>query len=160
MKSFVKNSAIFVGGSVVGIIFGALGMVFVAIKSDRFRSALSKTISDKIADILYEEKKPRYHNVYHKNRTINYRYYINADDISFDSLGEAQSVLKTIKDIASTYGFATLTDLYDAAGLRNDDFLTNKFGWTESELKQARIVRDKNKRYFYITELPRAREIA
>ncbi len=71
-------------------------------------------------------------------------------EISFESRTEALMALDVITDFADKYDAATVSDLYDAVGITSD-YTDKKYGWTRSDLKDARVVRYRNG---YLLEMP------
>ena len=63
------------------------------------------------------------------------------DDITLETRGEAEEVLRQLDDIIDMYGMARVADLYDLVGItgRHTD---NKYGWTNLHNAEAVRVRD------------------
>lgn len=133
--------------------------------------ALKKVISDIVTDgidmILYggtrggdyrrsNVDKISYRNYYDRNSTRRledsaYRATIyDYDDIVLSSMGEARDVLARMDELISTYGMASVADLYDLVGI-SGNYTDNKYGWTN--IKSARIVRVRDG---YRIDMPRA----
>lgn len=74
------------------------------------------------------------------------------DDIEFDYRGDAEAVLTSMEDVIEQYDIVSVNDLYDLAGISNNNPSTNRYGWTN--LSTAQIVRTRNGKY--IIKLPRA----
>lgn len=72
------------------------------------------------------------------------------DEIVFDSRGDAEAILVELDNMIARYGFATVSDLYDTAGL-TAPYTANKYGWTN--LRTAETVRV---REGYILKMPKA----
>lgn len=76
------------------------------------------------------------------------------DDIEFSSRGEAQLVIDQLKEIIDEFGWATVADMYDLAGI-NPPFTSNNYGWTS--VKYAEPVRVRGGKY--VVKLPKASAI-
>lgn len=72
------------------------------------------------------------------------------DDIILDSYGEAQEVLIRLDELVSTYGMASVADLYDLVGITSN-YTDNKYGWTDT--RNASVVRTRDG---YKIKMPRA----
>lgn len=73
------------------------------------------------------------------------------NDIVFDTRGDAESVLDAMQDILDQYGVVSVGDLYDLSDVSIDNYMANKYGWTDLRRAEAIRVRDG-----YIIKLPRA----
>lgn len=84
----------------------------------------------------YEDKEDR------RDRT-NYagRNRFNYDDIIFETRVEAETVREQMFDIIKRYGFVTVSDLYDLAGLEIP-FTGNKYGW--ADIRNSEVVRTRD----------------
>ena len=74
------------------------------------------------------------------------------DDIEFEYRGDAEAVLTEMDNIIEQYDMVSVNDLYDLAGVSNNNPSTNRYGWTN--LATAQIARTHNGKY--IIKLPRA----
>lgn len=89
---------------------------------------------------------------YSRPRTVpGYEY----DDIVIENRGEADLVLDQLEEIISTYGTASVADLYDLMGVTGRGYTDNKYGWTD--IRNAKVVRVQGG---YILQLPRALPIS
>jgi hypothetical protein len=70
-------------------------------------------------------------------------------DILIPSLGEAEKVLDTLIEYIDKYGFVSVLDLYDAAGVTNGEFTDDKHGWDNLRTAKPMRVREG-----YILDLP------
>ena len=61
------------------------------------------------------------------------------DDIIIESRGDAELVLDQLEEIISTYGVASVADLYDLVGITGRSYTDNKYGWTD--IRNAKVVR-------------------
>lgn len=138
------------------------------VKSDVLVPAIKKAISDIVTNgiemIFYGENgrqknnttgpKISYRNYYDKsndrsstNKSRNtYRY----DDIIFDNRGEAEEVLWQMDEIISTYGLASVADLYELVDI-SSNYTDNKYGWTD--IRNGSVTRVKDG---YMLKLPKA----
>lgn len=82
---------------------------------------------------------------YSSNRTK-----FDYDDILFGSRVEAERVYAEMQDVIGRYGYCSVADMYDMAGL-TPPFTANKFGWTS--IRNAEIVRVRGGDY--IIKLPK-----
>lgn len=71
------------------------------------------------------------------------------DNLGFATRGEAENVLGHLVDLTIDYGFASVADLYEFAGVESS-YTDQKWGW--HNLEDARVVRG---RYDYEIKLPR-----
>ena len=76
------------------------------------------------------------------------------EDIVFESRGEAEAVLVQMGEVIDIYGFVTVADMYDLAGL-TEPYTANKYGWTN--IRSAEIVRINGGGY--VIKLPKASPI-
>ena len=137
MNKHVKNACIFASGAAAGFVVCGVSMVKIALETDDVRRFIASKISDKIYEFISDEEAPRRQS----NKKVSYRnaYYSNhVDDIFFDSRETAENVLEASKEIINKYGFVTIADMYDLAGL-NTTYADQKYGWVD--LKEARIIR-------------------
>lgn len=72
------------------------------------------------------------------------------DDISFESRGDAEKVLRGMDEIMTEYGLVRVADMYDLAGL-TCDYPAMDYGWTN--INSAQVVRDRGE---YVIKMPRA----
>lgn len=83
-----------------------------------------------------------------RQERVNYQ----SDSILFNSYGDAEAVLIELEELVSTYGVASVMDLYSAAGIQCD-YTCDKYGWTD--LRTAQVVRARLEDGYYI-RLPKA----
>lgn len=84
----------------------------------------------------------------------NPRTRFDFNTIEFETRGEAEAVREAMFDTIETYGFVTVADMYDMAGL-NQPFTSNKYGWTN--IRNSEVVRQLGGGY--IIKLPKAMPI-
>ena len=70
-------------------------------------------------------------------------------DITVDNRGEAEAVIRQLRDMCSEYGEVSVGDLYDIVGIPND-FTDYKYGWVNLESAKATRTRDG-----YFLDLPK-----
>lgn len=75
------------------------------------------------------------------------------DDIVFETRGEAESVRRQMLDVIDRYGFVTVADMYDMAGI-TPPYTSNNYGWVSIRSAEAVRVRDG-----YVLKLPKASPI-
>ena len=61
------------------------------------------------------------------------------DDIIFDNRGDADLVLDQLESVIANYGMASVLDLYDLAGLTCQNYMADKYGWTDIQLSLIHI---------------------
>ena len=71
----------------------------------------------------------------------------------FETRRDAEEILNYIGDLIDEYGFVTVADLYDLAGV-SGNYTNNKYGWTD--ISNAEIVRLKDG---YMIKLPKIRKL-
>lgn len=98
-------------------------------------------------------------NLYWNSSVGNQRPYANEQrprssnnfrEIIYDTQADANRVLDSMIDLVSTYGVASISDLYSFSGLSSDNFTNNDYGWTN--MQGARVVRARDG---YVLELPK-----
>ena len=137
MNKHIKNACIFASGAAAGFVVCGVSMVKIALESEDVKSFVASKISDKIYEFISDEEAPRRQS----NKKVSYRnayYSAHVDDIFFDSRENAENVLEASKEIINKYGFVTIVDMYDLAGL-NTTYAEQKYGWVD--LKEAKIIR-------------------
>lgn len=137
MNKHVKNACIFASGAAAGFVVCGVSMVKIALETEDVRRFVASKISDKIYEFISDEEAPRRQS----NKKVSYRdayYRKNVDNILFDSRETAENVLEESKEIINKYGFVTIADMYDLAGL-DAPYTGQKYGWVD--LKEAKIIR-------------------
>lgn len=105
------------------------------------RSSSSKVSYRKYYDEPRDERRSN-------GNTVRTRF--DYDDIGFPSRGEAEAVREEMCNVIERYGFVTVADMYDMAGL-SQPFTSNKYGWTN--IRNAEVVRSGGE---YVIKLPKA----
>ena len=72
------------------------------------------------------------------------------DDIIYNNRGDAEKVLRKMDEMFETYGFVSLADMYEAAGI-TPPYTYNRYGW--KSLRTATVVRTGDG---YMIRLPKA----
>lgn len=81
---------------------------------------------------------------------------LDYDSLEFETRGDADSVLDAMNEIISTFDVVSIGDLYDLAGVVNDNYAaSNKYGWYSIE--GCKSVRTKDGTY--VLRLPKATRI-
>ena len=81
---------------------------------------------------------------------------LDYDNLEFETRGDADSVLDAMNEIISTFDVVSIGDLYDLAGVVNDNYaVSNKYGWYSIE--GCKSVRTKDGTY--VLRLPKATRI-
>jgi len=82
-------------------------------------------------------------------------YHNRLEGISFESRGEAESVLDALVDLLDEYENVSIADFYEQASIENMiEFTDNGWGWTN--LARARIIRTRDG---YEIEFPRLQRL-
>ena len=166
MNNFVKGALIFTSGVAGGFVLCGITTIKFVVKSDAFRTALKNKISEEVTTFLYGENNktkkryPSYRSYYeHRNtkkRYPSYRSYYEHrktekpfENVVFETRKDAEEVLSSADDICRTYGWITVSDLYDLCGLIGS-FKDNSLGW--SDLSTVSITRTK---YGYQINFPK-----
>ena len=94
----------------------------------------------------YAQISTNYHygsNSNRRNDTDDSNTRSNYRDITYSSREDANEVLSSLQDLADEYGQASISDLFDLAGvtLSGRAFTDNNYGWTYEMLKRVPIKR-------------------
>lgn len=112
-----------------------------------YRDDREKISYRKYSDHYRDDRRDDY-----SNRAVRSRF--DYDDIVFENRAEADIVLERMCDTIERYGYVTIADMYDMAGL-SQIYTSNRYGWTS--LRTAEVVRDRDGGY--IIKLPKAQPI-
>lgn len=82
------------------------------------------------------------------------RSSLEYDEVILDTRGEAELVLDSLEDIINRYQFASVADLYEIAGISNDNYTLHRYGWTSVRSAQVKRIRDG-----YLLVMPKAMPI-
>ena len=78
---------------------------------------------------------------YHGSESARSSNGFEYDDIIFNDRGEAEAALQQMRDAIGRYGFVTVADLYDMAGL-TAPYTSQKYGWMSVSGVSVTRVRD------------------
>ena len=78
-----------------------------------------------------------------------------SDSINYESRGEAEAVLESMRRHLDTYPVVTVAQMYEFSNLKTPNWTTTTYGWTD--LSDARVRRDYDGDY--IIDLPRAKPL-
>ena len=150
-------------------VFGAEDMskVFANLVADVLIPKIKETISGFVTNgidmLLYGDSgRNKYNSVehssyqnYYKRPSERYTESRSRDvyayeDYTIPSRGEAENVLRIMRDQLNEYGLVSVADLYDLIGVRGN-YTDCKYGWTDLRTAYVDRVRDG-----YIVKLPRA----
>lgn len=148
LKKYIINEIIF-----PTIRNGIEDVVHAILNGGEPRRSYGKTnysrISSAVSKISYGSDEKR-------DYSYNARSVINYDEIIFDSRGDAEIVLEGMIEILENYPAVSIGDMYDLAQVSTDNYLVNKYGWTDiQDIKHAAIIRDR--RGGFLIKLPRAK---
>lgn len=65
--------------------------------------------------------------------------YTGVQDVIFNSVSEAEEVLKAMRDICEEYEYVTVADFKDLADI-SVNYRDNKYGWVKANLSVAQVV--------------------
>lgn len=82
------------------------------------------------------------------------RSSLEYDEIVLDTRGEAELVLDELDRIIARYQFASVADLYEIAGIDNDNYTLHRYGWTSIRSATIKRIRDG-----YLLVMPKAMPI-
>lgn len=143
--------------------------VFGEVLIPAIKKAISDIVTDGIDMILYggsrggktkrsSADRVSYRNYYDEPRSRSEKTYIDSklsfDEVVVDTRGEAQDVLARMDEIVEQYGVVSVADLYELAGIRNDNYMTHKYGWTS--IRNADVIRVRDG---YLIKMPKAMPI-
>lgn len=142
--------------------------VFGEVLIPAIKKAISDIVTDGIDMILYGGSRGKskrstadrvsYRNYYDEPRTKSAGSVtdtrLSFDEVFVDNRGEAQDILERMEEIIEQYQVASVADLYELAGIRNDNFMTHKYGWTS--IRNADVIRVRDG---YIIKMPKAMPI-
>lgn len=154
MRKGIKYALIFMGGVAVGIGVCGTNMISYALNDDDIRYALKKKITGKIDKTLFGSERDskvsyRHYCNWRKNQN-NTRYAFLYDEIIFDNRATAEHVKNEMTQKIYMYGYVTVADMYDIAGL-STTYMSNKYGWTS--LEDAAIIRSRDGYYIKLPKV-------
>lgn len=143
--------------------------IFMDVIVPAIKKAILDIASDGVSMILYGDTRASKKNSGGVNKIAYRKYYdepvsgnrsstgartrFDYDDIEFEARGEAEAVRTEMLDIIERYGFVTVADMYELAGL-TAPFTAHKYGW--SSLRSAETVRTRDG---FILKMPKASPI-
>lgn len=128
--SFVKGTLLVAGGAAIGGVVAA--------------TATAKAIADYVkSDEFWDGIRPQ--------RKTGYPI---PEEVVFEHRRDAETVLDELMEVIARYGFASIADFYDVAGVTCRTFSANKYGWLDVRTVKVVRVRDG-----YIIKFPRPIEI-
>ena len=134
--SFIEDTLNAIGSSFQMMIFGDV------------RYKTNSRVGDKVS-----------YNNYSKSKTANLAPSISSsvisDSINYESRGDAEAVLESMRRQLEEYQVVTVSQMYEFSNLKPPNWTTTTYGWTD--LTDARIRRDYDGDYFI--DLPRAKPI-
>lgn len=75
-------------------------------------------------------------------QTQNIRASNNFRDIVYPERAKAEAVLNEMYALITTYGCATVSDIYQLSGITSDNFTNNDYGWTNLQGSGVSRTRD------------------
>lgn len=129
--------------------------IFMDVLVPAVKDAISSVVKNGIDMLVYGESsgvkkrtgasKVSYRDYYDRGRTerprVNHTNGFDYDDIEFDNRGDAEAVLSAMDDIIYQYGFVSVSDFYELANVTTNNYMTNKYGWTDIHSAEVRRVR-------------------
>lgn len=79
----------------------------------------------------------------------------NCDDLSYETKGDAEAVLISMREHLAEYPFVTVAQLYEFSGLVSQNYTNNNYGWTDLEGVTVKRSFDGD----YVIDLPRAKPV-
>ena len=79
----------------------------------------------------------------------------SCDDLSYETRGDAEAVLTSMREHLNQYPFVTVAQMYEFSGLTMQNYTANNYGWTDLSGVSVKRSFDGD----YIIDLPRARPI-
>lgn len=149
MNKYIKGTIVFTGGVVSGCILCGSLIVRTVMKKEHIRAAVKRALVNHIEILLFGEPKKPIMPTYTSYRDWSNSREYEVKDILFETRIEAENTLDTLKEVINTYGYASVSELYDLADVNCCTYLDNKHGWTN--LDKAKVVRLRNG---YTLDLP------
>ena len=139
--------------------------VFGEVLIPAIKKAISDIVTDGIDMILYggsrgskskrtNADRVSYRNYYDEPRRSEKSYSesrLSFDEVIVDTRAEAEEVIARMEEIIDQYQVVSVADLYELAGVRNDNYMTHKYGWTS--IRNADVVRIRDG---YLIKMPKA----
>lgn len=96
---------------------------------------LNKNEYEELKDLIFDTKKEDIN----EKRIKNQPFY-KMDDVIFGSQEDAHAALDTIIDYAQLYGFVSVANYKDIAGIKTC-YTDKHWGWAESDLNEIHVYR-------------------
>lgn len=109
-----------------------IDMITVLLKGGSSQDRAPRTV-DRVSYRDYDRDYDRRRDTPSSSARRSYAY----DDVLLRNRGDAEAVLDQMRDVIYRYGFASIADLYEFAGLKSN-YTDTKYGW--SDLRDADIV--------------------
>lgn len=74
------------------------------------------------------------------------------EDVIFENAGDALEVLDSLKELILKYGVASVSDVYDLAGVPDKNWTSNNYGWSDVSTAVPMRLRDNSG---YIIKFPK-----
>ena len=92
---------------------------------------------DELKDLIFETEKKDIN-----EKRIKSQPFYKMDDVIFGSQEDAYAALDAIIEFAQSYGFVTVAEYKDIAGVKAC-YTDNRWGWIESDLNEIHVYRVK-----------------
>ena len=124
-----------------------IDMITVLLKGSSSSGTSARTV-DRVSYRNYDRD-------YDRNRVVasTARRAYAYDDVVLKNRGDAEMILDQMRDVIYTYGFASIADLYEFAGLKSN-YTDTKYGW--SDLRDADILEVRGE---WLIKMPRVTPI-
>ena len=124
-----------------------IDMITVLLKGSSSSGSSARTV-DRVSYRNYDRD-------YDRNRVVasTARRAYAYDDVVLKNRGDAEMILDQMRDVIYTYGFASIADLYEFAGLKSN-YTDTKYGW--SDLRDADILEVRGE---WLIKMPRVTPI-
>lgn len=123
MKKIAKGFGLCMVGFIGGVGVTSYGIVKHVLTYDRMRAALVEEINDLICAVFRTQSNNRY-----DKQKDNRKYYFYR--VIFTNSEDAEKVLEEMLKLIDKYGWVTVADLCDLAGVACN-YTDNKYGWND-----------------------------
>ena len=110
----------------------------------------SERSGSKVSYISYDKKYRNLRDEPRDSQSVRTRTGIDYDDIVFNNRGDAERVLASMDAALDQYDFITINDMYDLADITSNNYMLDKYGWTN--IRSAEVVRV---REGYVIKMPK-----
>ena len=111
------------------------------------RSRKSSTASKVSYRSYYDNENDRRRNNDSYRPRIGYYH----EDVRVRNRGEAEEVIIRLEEIISTYGLASVADLYDLVGM-SGNYTDNNYGWTD--IRSVKVIPERDG--WYVIKMPKS----